>query len=141
LFERVKEAITKDRDMSTREYVINRLSNLTGKNTGYQFAVWMNSLENDFFVETEPATFEKDYAFLDLEIDLLDEFYQHYKNDSLSFITTDDLKELKHLREIWRSQPQASNWVGRDNCCKSDIHVIIVTAIESIEEYNYALAA
>lgn len=127
--------------MSTREYVISRLSNLAGKNTGYQFVVWMNSLENDFFVETEPAAFEKDYTFLDLEIDLLDEFYQHYMNDSLSFITTDDLKELKHLVQIWRSQPLSPNWVGRDDCCKPDIKITIETALESAEEYNYALAA
>jgi len=83
--------------MDAKSFIIKKLKDLSTKYPLFTFTYWTEESMGNHFVEVNPSDFTQSAEFLDDEVDFVDEFYSIFLNDSLSFVSSEQLSMVQNI--------------------------------------------
>ena len=122
--------------VGTKEFLLEKIEWFSSQADSYKFTYWLDEIFHDHFVEIEPSAFHDDEKFLDMELDISDEFYQRYPNESLTFLNNEQRNLMSDLEMVKVFSPKSISWF--DQLFQLDKTERCARVVES---YDYSLAA
>ena len=83
--------------MTAKDFIVSNLRDLLKRFPQYTFKLWSDLINNNHFIEIIPSNFEDNSNFIEEEFNFIDKFSEHYLNDGIAFITSDDKSTLNNL--------------------------------------------
>lgn len=92
--------------MESKLFIIQKIADFAGKFGDYTYKYWIDETQDNHFIEVIPSTYKFSDEFIDEEVEFIDQFYSKFLEDSLSFVSTDDLKSLGYLTLVQIIEPE-----------------------------------
>jgi len=129
--------------MDAKSIIIKKLKDLSIKYPLFTFTYWTEESMGNHFVEVNPPDFTQSAEFLDDEVDFVDEFYSVFLNDSLSFVSSEQLSMVQNIILVETIFTPVAWLIGlSNNRAKNDqFNTDAFTQKVDSPDYDYALAA
>lgn len=122
--------------MDSTKFVKKQLINLASKFTKFQFTYWYNADFTNHFIEIIPSSFQGNSTFIDVELDFINEFYQLFPSESLSFVTAQELSSISKVDKLLTINIKFQEWFNdTSNTTRINDTGAVCT------NHNYSLAA
>ncbi len=84
--------------VEAKEYLIERLDVMSSQFKNYKFSYYYDAF--DHFIKITPGNFHEDEQFINSEINLLEDFYKSFPNESVCFVDFKQMKLVSNMKLV-----------------------------------------